>query len=162
MWIFKYTIFVLCFILLPNFVTAHPGGLDDFGCHHDKKRGGYHCHRGDLSGRAFTSKSEALSALEELKTDSKEEHEVEYRKVIRVVDGDTIILDGEERVRLVGVDTPETKHPQKPVEYFGKEATAFTKRMVNGKRVRIEYDWQRKDRYGREVVPVVWTGWRRK
>ena len=51
----------------------------------------------------------------------------ELRTVVRVVDGDTIILDGKEKVRLIGVDTPETKHPQKPVQYYGKEASTFTK-----------------------------------
>ena len=59
----------------------------------------------------------------------------------RVVDGDTIILNNGERVRLIGVDTPETKHLRKPVEYYGKEATAFTKRMVEGKAIRLKYDW---------------------
>ena len=53
--------------------------------------------------------------------------------VKRVIDGDTILLRNSERVRLIGVDTPETKHPSKPVEYFGKEASAFTKKMVEGK-----------------------------
>ena len=42
-------------------------------------------------------------------------------KCTRVVDGDTIKLSNGERVRLIGVDTPETKHPKKPVEYFGME-----------------------------------------
>jgi len=41
-----------------------------------------------------------------------------------------------ERVRLIGVDTPEIKHPNKPVEHFGKEAAAFTRQMTEGKRVR--------------------------
>ncbi len=75
----------------------------------------------------------------------------------RVVDGDTIIVKIEgkkERVRLIGVDTPETKHPKKPVQYFGKEASAFTKRMVEGKKVRLEYDWQKRDRYGRLLAYV--------
>ena len=63
------------------------------------------------------------------------------------------MLDGGERVRLIGVDTPETKHPAKPVQYFGKEASAFTRLMVEGKRVRLEYDQanahlHHKDRYG--------------
>jgi len=49
----------------------------------------------------------------------------ELRTVTRVVDGDTIILNGGERVRLIGVDTPETVHPNKPVERYGKEASAF-------------------------------------
>ncbi len=49
----------------------------------------------------------------------------EWRLVTWVVDGDTIIVGARERVRLIGVDTPETKHPQKPVEYFGRQASAF-------------------------------------
>jgi micrococcal nuclease len=63
--------------------------------------------------------------------------------VKRVIDGDTLLLAKGEYVRLIGVDTPETKHPQKPVEYFGKEAYQFTKRMVEGKEVRLEYDQTR-------------------
>ena len=72
----------------------------------------------------------------------------------RVVDGDTIILSNNERVRLIGVDTPETKHPNKPVEYFGKEATAFTNRMVGGKVVKLKYDVQKRDKYGRLLAYV--------
>jgi len=72
----------------------------------------------------------------------------------RVVDGDTIVVKGIGKVRLIGVDTPETKHPKKPVEYFGKEASAFTRRMVEGKKVRLEYDWQRKDKYNRVLAYV--------
>ena len=72
----------------------------------------------------------------------------------RVVDGDTIVVEKIGKVRLIGVDTPETKHPRKPVEYFGKEASAFTKGMVEGKKVRLEYDWQRKDKYNRTLTYV--------
>ena len=63
----------------------------------------------------------------------------EQATVVRVVDGDTLVVSiagREERVRLIGVDTPETVHPQKPVEYFGKEASAFTKRLAEGAVVR--------------------------
>ena len=49
-------------------------------------------------------------------------------KVKKVVDGDTVLLSNGETVRLIGVDTPETKHPYKPVEYFGEEAYRFTKK----------------------------------
>jgi endonuclease YncB( thermonuclease family) len=70
-------------------------------------------------------------------------------KVTRVIDGDTIQFSTGETVRLIGVDTPETKDPRKPVQYFGKEATAFTRQLVEGKSVRLEYDQQRHDKYGR-------------
>ena len=72
----------------------------------------------------------------------------------KVIDGDTIVLSNGEKVRLIGVDTPETKHPQKPVEYYGKEATAFTNRMVGGKVVKLKYDAQRRDKYGRLLAYV--------
>ena len=74
--------------------------------------------------------------------------------VERVVDGDTIIVQGVGRVRLIGVDTPETVHPRRPVECFGKEASAFTKRLLEGRRARLEYDRERTDRYGRTLAYV--------
>ena len=77
---------------------------------------------------------------------------VQWRRVVRVVDGDTLLLDRNERVRLIGVDTPETVDPRRPVQRFGKEASAFTKRMVEGKKVRLEYDQDRVDRYGRTLA----------
>jgi micrococcal nuclease len=78
----------------------------------------------------------------------------EWRVVVRVVDGDTLVLDGGERVRLIGVNTPETKDPRRPVEYFGKEASAFVRRVAEGKRARLEYDQERADRYGRTLAYV--------
>jgi len=55
---------------------------------------------------------------------------------------------------MIGVDTPETKHPKKPVQYFGKEASEFTRQMIEGKAVVLEYDWKRRDRYGRLLAYV--------
>jgi hypothetical protein len=53
---------------------AHGGGLDSLGCHHDRQRGGYHCHRGPLAGKSFASKAEAEKALEQLRqTEQKQE-----------------------------------------------------------------------------------------
>lgn len=78
----------------------------------------------------------------------------EIYKVKRVIDGDTLLLINGERVRLIGVNTPETKHPQKPVEYFGKEAHLFTKQMVEGKEARFEFERQKRDRYGRLLAYV--------
>jgi hypothetical protein len=80
------------------------------------------------------------------------------RTVVRVIDGDTIELDHGERVRLIGVDTPETVHPRKPVEYFGHEASAFTTRRLQGKTVHLGYDWQRTDKYGRTLAFVCLEG----
>lgn len=78
------------------------------------------------------------------------------RKVVRVVDGDRLILSPNERVRLIGVDTPETKHPKKPIECFGREATEFTTRIAAGKMVSLRLDEVNavvghKDKYGRTL-----------
>lgn len=83
--------------------------------------------------------------------------------VSRVVDGDTIIvsMDGkQERVRLVGVDTPETVDPRKPVQRFGKEASDFTKKHLGGEKMFLVYDQNgaktaHRDRYGR-ILAYVW------
>jgi micrococcal nuclease len=74
--------------------------------------------------------------------------------VTRVVDGDTIVLERIGKVRLIGVDTPETVDPRRPVQRFGKEAGDFTRRLVDGKRVRVEYDWNRKDKYNRTLAYI--------
>lgn len=70
----------------------------------------------------------------------------------RVVDGDTIVvdIDGKEyKVRYIGIDTPETVHPSKPVGYFGKEASAKNKELALNKKVQLEKDITDKDKYGR-------------
>ena len=63
-------------------------------------------------------------------------------------------------VRLMGVDTPETKHPTKAVEYFGREANAFTRAALEGKTVRLEKDTtgDTRDRYGRLLRYVYLDG----
>lgn len=77
-----------------------------------------------------------------------------WRTVARVVDGDTLVLDGNERVRLIGVDTPESVDPRRPVEYFGKEAAAFLRQVAEGRRVRLEFGDEARDRYGRTLAFV--------
>ncbi len=72
----------------------------------------------------------------------------------RIVDGDTIKLTDGRRVRYIGVDTPETKHPSKPVEFFGKQASRYNKSIVSGNRLVLDYDVERKDRYGRTLAYV--------
>lgn len=81
----------------------------------------------------------------------------EVAKVTRVIDGDTIEIEPStgsgqargERVRYIGIDTPETVDPRKPVQCFGVEASKKNKELVEGKTVRLEKDITDKDKYGR-------------
>lgn len=74
---------------------------------------------------------------------------VSYALVTEVVDGDTIKLDTGQTVRYIGIDTPETKHPTKPVGCFGKEASLKNKDLVLGRKVKLVKDVSEADRYGR-------------
>jgi micrococcal nuclease len=77
--------------------------------------------------------------------------------VTRVVDGDTVEVDSGGRVvdvRMIGVDTPESVAPGQPVECFARRASEFTERSLQGRRVRLEFDVQRTDRYGRTLAYV--------
>jgi micrococcal nuclease len=74
--------------------------------------------------------------------------------VTRIVDGDTIVVqqeDEEFRVRMIGIDTPESVHPNKPVEYFGIEASKKLKELIENKNVELKKDGTQDDvdRYGR-------------
>lgn len=80
-----------------------------------------------------------------------------YYDVQRVVDGDTLVLVGGERVRLKGMNTPETVKPDHPVEPWGPEASDFTREFVSGGRVRLEIDREGRDDNGR-VLAFVWVG----
>jgi len=81
-------------------------------------------------------------------------------EVIRVIDGDTVLIGQpdpagnvrEYRVRLLGVDTPETVKPGHPVEPWGKEATAFTRKFLAAGNVTVRLDRRRIDRYGRSLA----------
>src|SRR4051794_41673132 len=78
-------------------------------------------------------------------------------RVTRVVDGDTIHVwtgDRDEPVRYIGVDTPESVKPGTPVQCFAKAASAENERLVAGRRVRLVYDAERRDRYGRLLAYV--------
>ena len=82
----------------------------------------------------------------------------QWADVSRVVDGDTIVVriaGAEDRVRYIGVDTPETVDPRKPVQAFGPEATSLNKSLVQGRRVCLEKDITERDRYGR-LLRYVW------
>jgi micrococcal nuclease len=73
--------------------------------------------------------------------------------VERVVDGDTLVVRGDHPVRLIGVDTPETKDPRRPVQCFGREAAAFLSSLVpRGTRVRLVGDVEQHDQYDRTLA----------
>lgn len=82
-------------------------------------------------------------------------------RVLRVVDGDTILVavDGrQERVRYIGIDTPETVKPNTPVQCFGKRASAENHRLVDGRAVRLVVGVEARDRYGRLLAYVYRAG----
>lgn len=85
--------------------------------------------------------------------------------ITRVVDGDTLVLEGGERVRLIGIDTPEmhdsdkllrdarrTNQDTETIKSLGRQSYAFTKSIAEGKRCRLEYDVEKKDRYKRTLA----------
>jgi micrococcal nuclease len=78
--------------------------------------------------------------------------------VVSVVDGDTIVArvrGDDERIRLIGIDTPETKKPNTPVQCFGPEASNFTKHLLPpGTRLYLERDVEARDKYGRLLAYV--------
>lgn len=76
------------------------------------------------------------------------------QRVRQVIDGDTITVSGVGVVRLLGVDAPEKHGGYRPSEPFGDAATAFMKRLLEGKDVRLEYDGARKDQYNRTLAYV--------
>ncbi len=76
---------------------AHGGGLDRYGCHHNRKAGGYHCHRGPNVGQHYHSKQEMLRPQAD-----------QLSGRATVTDGDTIRI-GRTRIRLHGIDAPERR-----------------------------------------------------
>lgn len=90
-------------------------------------------------------------------------HTVRY-----VIDGDTLILENEERVRMIGIDAPEIHDDQhrnaahaaryglnaRLVDEFAFKAKEFSNREILGKKVRLEYDWERRDKFGRTLAYV--------
>jgi len=98
---------------------------------------------------------------------------LEQAHVVRVVDGDTIVVEvtgrtegpgagtapegGEERVRLIGIDTPESVKPGSPVECFGREASAAAKALLEGQDVQLVKDVEERDAYDR-LLRYVYIG----
>ncbi|MED0678713.1 thermonuclease family protein [Aneurinibacillus thermoaerophilus] len=167
----------LTMLAAPLVASAHPGRTDANGGHTCRTNcekwglqpGEYHYH--DANGNIIrqgekktqqtqksTPKSTNNSSTK--KDDKKKLPNSITTKVIKVIDGDTFVVkinNKEEKVRLIGVDTPETVHPSKPVQYYGPEASAYTKKRLEGKTVTLEFDVQQRDKYGR-LLAYVWLG----
>jgi micrococcal nuclease len=99
----------------------------------------------------FATSIFTFSAFSQQRTD--------FLEVSKVVDGDTFwVINSrgkEEKIRLIGVNTPEVRNTGRTqVEYFGKEASDFVKALLTGRRVRLEYDVGRYDRYKRTLAYV--------
>ncbi len=73
---------------------------------------------------------------------------------LRVIDGDTIVVEGDERVRYIGIDTPELASGSKAAELMAEEAKEFNRKWVEGKMVVLEFDRQKRDRYDRLLAYV--------
>ncbi|PAO69938.1 thermonuclease family protein [Bacillus sp. X2(2017)] len=105
-----------------------------------------------LSGCQGVSSSH--SGTTEKTVDLSDKIEVTVR---RVIDGDTFIADvngTEEKIRLILVDTPETVHPTKAVQPYGKEASAFSKKTLENQSVYLEFDKEKRDKYDRLLAYV--------
>jgi micrococcal nuclease len=94
--------------------------------------------------QTFQEKAKTTNALAEVDV-----RHLTQATVRKVVDGDTIELEDGQKVRYIGMDTPETKHPKKSVQCYGREASAKNKELVEGKQILMEKDVSETDRYGR-------------
>jgi endonuclease YncB( thermonuclease family) len=77
-----------------------------------------------------------------------------FIRVRWVDDGDTVVLADGRRVRYCGINAPEVAHKDRPAQRFGAEARDFNRKLVYQKRVRLEFDWERHDQYGRVLAHV--------
>lgn len=70
----------------------------------------------------------------------------------RVIDGDTFDLDTGERIRLIGINSPEYQPWRNEAQFFGKEAADYARKILSGKKIRLESDIEAKDKYGRTLA----------
>jgi len=77
--------------------------------------------------------------------------------VKRVIDGDTIVLSDNRKVRYIGIDSPELHHPTKPIQCFATEAALLNTELVEGKTIVMQKDVSETDKYGR-LLRYVWIG----
>jgi micrococcal nuclease len=147
---FAFIILVCLFLATSFFVfnqaNAHPGRTSSDGCHYCRTNCDYwgvpwnerHCHGGSYTPPVSTPAPTPSTKTDYAKLDTT------TVSVIEVVDGDTIKIKFSDnttnKVRLIGIDTPEIVDPRKPVQCFGKEASAYLKSLINGNTVVLTTD----------------------
>lgn len=112
---------------------------------------------GQINGKNYVSArdlAEALGAKVEWDGAKKEIQITTGQSIVytvtRVIDGDTFEIENGQKVRMIGIDTPESVHPDKEKNTeFGEMASAYTKQFLEGKKVRLEKDVSETDKYGR-------------
>ncbi len=153
-------ILVLLAFLMASQALAHGGGIDKLGCHHNRKAGGYHCHRGVLAGQTFGTKQEAFDLLKQGQSKQNMPAPGAGNSITgkpRVIDGDTLQMAGE-RIRLHGIDAPESKQKctADGKEWAcGQEATFALARFIETHWVTCKGN--KRDRYGR-LIAVCFVG----
>ncbi|UCD84978.1 MAG: thermonuclease family protein [Deltaproteobacteria bacterium] len=106
-----------------------------------------------FTGGALIGSPDTLSAGE-----TKQKSKVFEAKVISALDGDTIVLESGQKVRYIGIDAPESYLPKLGVsQFYGKEPWEYNKKLVEGKKVKLELDVQEKDPTGR-LLAYVYVG----
>ena len=151
-------------MLFYDLAYTHSGRTDANGGHYNRKTGEYHYHnsgrsRSRLSNNRTTPRINTATPT----ATSLMSYPTEFfigdtaYPVTRIIDGDTVEIryDGKlTSVALIGVDTPETVHPGKPIEPYGKEATKFIRNLLLGESVYLRFDGNRTDRYGRMLAYI--------
>ena len=141
---------ILLVLLFPVIILAHPGRTASDGCHYCRTNcdswgvvwNQRHCHDGTTYTPPPTPPQPSAPEPEPQKIDPTT-FSVTLGQVTQIVDGDTfkVNLEGEIfTVRLIGIDTPETVDPRKPVECFGKEATAHLSTLIDGATIYLTKD----------------------
>jgi hypothetical protein len=97
-------------VLVPSLAWAHGGGVDAYGCHHDKKAGDYHCHQGKLKGRSFKSQDTMLAAHPEMRSEEGKKSAGERAKKEKAEDK---LKDGDKTTTTEYAKDAKKKSPEK-------------------------------------------------
>lgn len=109
-----------------------------------------------LSSKIESSVTQSPSPTKSLIIEQKSNEETSFL-VTKVIDGDTVQVEGGKTIRYIGIDTPETSDPRRGVQCFGKEAAQKNKELVEGRHVRLGKDVSETDKYGR-LLRYVFVG----